>query len=58
MTQLKSVGLGSVMGNDSGHGVTVALVIFEIIQDWIIVCCNSRVLIGLSAMIYEQLYHA
>ena len=51
MTQLKSVGLGSVMGNDRGHGVTVALVIFVIIQDWIIVCCNSRVLIGLATMI-------
>ena len=29
-----------------------------IIKNWIIVKCNSRVLIGLAAMVYEPLYHA
>ena len=30
----------------------------SIIKNWIIVLCNSRDLIGLAAMVYEQLYHA
>ena len=29
-----------------------------IIKNWIIVYCNSRVLIGWAAMVYEPLYHA
>ena len=32
--------------------------IFHVIKNWIIVQCNSRVLIGVAAMVYEPLYHA